>query len=383
MIIASFLETGDDVTLKPEFIDRLVLLPKPNANEKIKNVVWMSQIKQKLPMQTSLFWSKEAKEIIDGLIVEEQPEIIIGDMVRCTEYLRDREAYTIADLDDRISLRYKRQVESGISQINPYGAFLNSVPKALQAFIMLKPIRQAVVKKEIKLLSRYELEMGSASNATIFVAEQETKTFNRELGKEKAVTVPLGVDTEYFYYRECDKKDNLIGFLGALNVSHNESAVKHFVSDIFPKVLSDVSDAQFIVIGGGASADLLKLSSDRVTFTGKVDDVRKYLERCKVFVCPMIYGSGVKTKILEAMAIGLPVVTSSIGAENINAIDGSDWVIADKDHEFASNIIDLLLDDNRRLTIGKRAAEFINKYINWDITKKQLERCLSNGCIND
>mgnify|MGYP002240203480 CR=1 FL=1 len=81
-----------------------------------------------------------------------------------------------------------------------------------------------------------------------------------------------------------------------------------------------------MVVGGGASENLLKLQSEHVTFTGRVEDVRDYLEECSVFVCPMTFGSGIKTKNLEAMAMGLPVVTTSIGAENINAQNGRDWI---------------------------------------------------------
>ena len=78
---------------------------------------------KKRPMQVSLYWNPDAKKVIDDIVKEEKPEIIIGDMVRSTEYIKDYAAFRVADLDDRISLRYQRQIDYDIEGINPYGAF--------------------------------------------------------------------------------------------------------------------------------------------------------------------------------------------------------------------------------------------------------------------
>lgn len=376
LIVAAFLESGDDPSQKPDFIDRLEILPKPSAKEKIFNILSKSLIKKQFPLQVSLYLSGEAKKSVDKLILEEKPDIVIGDMVRSTEYIRHADTFTVADLDDRISLRYKRQLETDIDGINPYGAFLGTVPGFMRKLMLLKPVKLAVVKNEISLLNKYELEVGKACDATVFVAEKEAREFNRELGEEKAVAVPIGVDTDYFYYRECGNEENIIGFLGAMSVAHNENAARHFIEDIFPTVLEQVPNAQFMVIGGGASEELKSLSSEHVIFTGRVDDVRDYLEKCKVFVCPMKFGSGIKTKNLEAMAIGLPVVTTSIGAENIDARDGVEWIVEDDDKRLAEQIVSLVLDSGRRIQMGKRASVFIDNSFTWFIAKEMLNRII-------
>lgn len=378
LIVAAFLESGDDPCQKPDFIDRLVILPKPSVKEKLFNIFGKSLVRKQFPLQVSLYLSEEAKKLVDKLILEEKPDIVIGDMVRSTEYIRHANAYTVADLDDRISLRYKRQLETDIDGINPYGAFLGTVPGILRKLMLLRPVKLAVVRNEISLLNKYELEIGKACNATVFVAEKEVREFNSELGEEKATAVPIGVDTDYFYYRECGNDENTIGFLGAMSVAHNENAVRHFIEDIFPLVLTKIPDAKFMVIGGGASEKLRNLASDHVIFTGRVDDVREYVERCKVFVCPMTFGSGIKTKNLEAMAMGLPVVTTSIGAENIDAVDGDDWLIADEPETFADQVVSLLLKSERRNEIGKNASTFVNEKFSWDVAEKQFETILSS-----
>ena len=170
LVVAAFLEGGDDPNLKPDFIERLEILPKATSKEKLKNITMNSLIGKKKPMQVSLFWSKSAKDAVDKLVQEEKPDIVIGDMVRSTDYIKDIDAFRIADLDDRISLRYQRQLDNDLNGINPYGAFLNTVPSILQRIMLFHPIKKYVVKTEIELLKKYELEMGRECEKTVFVA---------------------------------------------------------------------------------------------------------------------------------------------------------------------------------------------------------------------
>lgn len=376
LVVAAFLESSDDPTQKPEFIDKLIVLPKASAKSRILGIVKDSIILHEKPMQVALYWSPEAKKMVDELVEKEHPKYVIGDMVRSTEYIRDIDSFRIADLDDRISLRYKRQLDNDIDGINPYGAFLYTVPKVLRAIMLVKPLKLAVMKNEVALLEKYEKEIGQICEKTVFVAEKEAYEFNQELKQDKAVAVPIGVDVDYFYYREPKATKNIVGFLGAMSVAHNENAVRHFISEILPIVLQKVPDTVFMVIGGGVSEKLRKLESEHVYFTGRVEDVPDYLERCKVFVCPMTFGSGIKTKNLEAMAMGLPIVTTSIGAENINAVNGKDWIVADDNSEFADWVTDLLTDEANRCLIGKNGSDFIKDNFTWNVARKKFEELL-------
>ena len=374
LIVAAFLENGDDPSIKPNFIDELIILPKPSALKKINSIFINSFILKKLPMQVALYWNPKAKKIINDIYLKEKPDIVIGDMVRSTEYIKNFDAFTVADLDDRISLRYQRQLENDMEGINPYGAFLDTVPSFIRRFMLINCVKQSVVKNEIKLLNKYELEIGTACDATVFVAQKEADDFNSELGVKKAYAVPIGVDTDYFKHRKCGISGNVIGFLGALNVAHNESAVRHFINNIFPNIIKEVSDAKFLVIGGGASDELLSLQNDNITFTGRVDDVRDYLEKCKVFVCPMTFGSGIKTKILEAMAMGLPVITTPIGAENIGAKNGKEYIVEENERLFAKAVIKLLENGFMESEIGYQGSEFIKQHFTWDVAKEEFQK---------
>lgn len=377
LVVTAFLEGGDDPRKKPDFIDRLVVLPSPSTKSKVSNIIKYSFIKKDWPMQVALYWNPQAKEIVNCVFQEEKPFAVIGDMVRSTEYIKDLPTYRIADLDDRISLRYQRQLDTDIDGINPYGAYINAVPCVMRKPLLNTSVKTKVVKNEINLLHKYELKMGQVCDRTIFVATKEAEQFNKELKKEKATAVPIGVDVDFFQPRHVKVKKNMIGFLGAMSVAHNEFAARHFIQDILPLVLKKVPDAKFMVIGGGANEQLKSLASEHVVFTGRVPDVRDYLEKCKVFVCPMTFGSGIKTKNLEAMSMGLPIVTTSIGAENIDLANSKEWFVTDNDVEFADRVTDILHNDHLREEMGSRAAAYIRENWTWKTAETKFSEILS------
>ena len=378
VIVASF-DDGYDIKQKPKFIDELIVLPNIGKITKILNIIKYSFLLHKFPMQVSLYYDKKINLIIKQLVAKYDPQTVIADMVRTTEYLNGIEnSALIADLDDRLSLRYERQLNCDINEVNPYGLFLNSLPKFLQKIIILNFIKKSVMKYEIKLLKKYELEIGDNTDYTVFVADEEANNFNKELGKNKAIAIPLGVDIDYFKNIEKNNtnKENIVGFLGVLNASHNENAVKRFIKNIFPLIINKIADAKFIVIGDGANDELMSLSSESIIFTGQVDDIRNYLRKCKVFVSPLSFGSGIKTKNLEAMALGIPVVTTTIGAENINAINKKDWFVSDNDEEIANIICELLNNSNKAFQVGQNGYNYILNNFTWNEAKINFKKIL-------
>lgn len=376
--IVSFLEEGDKVDNKPDFISNVIVLPKVSTKQKILNLILKTVIQRKWPMQVSLFWDPKSLTKIKSLLGIIMPEIVITDMVRMTEYAKNYPGYKIADLDDMLSIRYKRQLSQDISLINPYGAYLYSLPIFAQKILSSKIIKTFVLKNEIALLKDYERNIAKKYDKTIFVADREANILNRELGCNKAIGVPLGVDVGYFeeYIGKIKKKKNTIAFLGAMSVAHNEAGAIHFIRDILPLIKGQVPEASFIIVGGGITEKLMKEKTDSVKFTGRVKDIRTVVGSCEVFVCSLTFGSGIKTKNLEAMAMGVPVVTTTIGAENINAIDKKDWLIADGNREFADAVVSLLNDETKSLQIAKNAFKFVKKYFTWQVVEERLRNCL-------
>lgn len=377
LIVASF-DDNSKIELKPDFIDEITILENPNKKTKIFNILYYSFFKNVYPLQVSLYYDKNIDLKIKEIVKKWNPNVVIADMVRTTEYLKKMDNIcTIADLDDRLSLRYQRQLECNVQDINPYGQFLNTLPYLIQKMLLIPVIKKIVMKKEIKLLKKYELSIGSVTDSTIFVAKKETQDFNRELGENKAITIPIGVDIEYYkYFDNSSVSEDIIGFVGFLSVAHNEAAVKKFINDVMPIILKKKPNTKFMVIGGGASQELKRMGSKNIVFTGYVEDVREYLKKCKLFVSPLTFGSGIKTKNLEAMALGLTVVTTSIGAENIGAVNNEDWIIEDDFNIMANKILDLLDNTKLRKKIGKNAVDYVKNNFTWDISKEAFKKIL-------
>jgi glycosyltransferase involved in cell wall biosynthesis len=275
-----------------------------------------------------------------------------------------------------LSIRYERQLDMDMATINPYGAYLYSLPGLIRKILSLKVLKKIILKNEVKLLRNYERNISQIYDKTVFVAEREANLLNKELNFNKAIAIPLGVDVEYFgeYFKKIESEANTISFLGAMSVAHNEAGAIHFMKDIFPLVQKEIPDAKFIVVGGGIT-ELLKQSAkgnNRIVFTGRVDDVRTNIGKTRCFVCPLTFGSGIKTKNLEAMAMGVPVVTTSIGAENIYAKDGTDWLVADSNKKFADAIISILKDDKLHENLQLNAYNFVNENFTWSVAENKM-----------
>lgn len=377
VVNVSFLETEDDYTKKPKFISKVISLPDPSGKSKIKNLILETFIRRRFPLQVSLFWDPKIKVIIDQIVDDEKPDFVIADFIRTAEYLKDYKGFRIADLQDLLSLRYQRQLKVDINTINPYGAYLFRLPNPVRKILQIAVLKRLIMKTEIELLKKYEVSVGENYDRVMFVAEKECQQFDKMLGQNKAIAVPLGVDYEYFSEPLRIKKvENSIAFMGALNVAHNENGIVHFIENIFPLILKEIPQTQLFIIGGGASEAVKKYESNNVILTGRVPDVREAVATCQVFICPLQFGSGIKTKNLEAMAMGMPVVTTMIGAENIHAKNGVDWYVAENDSDFAQKVLQLLKDKKSAEYMGKSAQSYICNNFTWKLARSAFEDLL-------
>ena len=374
--VASFLEEGDKVEPRPDFIKDVLVLKNINAKKKIKNLVFKTFLFKKYPMQVSLFYDEKTKQIIDNYINSINPNFVIADMVRTTEYLRNYNGYKIADLDDLISIRYERQFKQDMKDINPYGAYLYTLPNFMQKVLSTKVFKKYILKNEIELLKKYEREISKYYDKIVLVSDRESTILNEDLNFDKAIGIPLGVDVDFFkkYYKKIEVKENTIAFLGAMSVAHNEAGVIHFINNILPIVKKSKKDVKFIIVGGGVTQKVKDMveKDTNIILTGRVDDIRKYVSECSVFVCPLTFGSGIKTKNLEAMAMGVPVVTTSIGAENINAIANKDWLIADSNEDFANAIVKVLNDKALHDQLAESAFTFVKNNFTWKVAEERM-----------
>ena len=241
----------------------------------------------------------------------------------------------------------------------------------------------AKLKEAINLkgLKKYEFEMYRNADKVLTLTP-EGKDELLEICPELDISVvPHGVDVENFSFSEFTEKEKIIVFVGNYLHYPNVDAVLYFYREIWPRVRSRLPDVRFIIVGQAPPPQIQNLSKDEaITVTGKVDDVRSFLRKGRIFICPVRLGGGFRGKILEAMAIGRPVVSTSLGAQGVPVHQRENIIIADTPDEFAQGVLDAMNDDPLFDRIRLKARKMVEENYAWEkgvqIMEEALERML-------
>lgn len=370
-------ETNNNIK-QPDFISKVYYGNLPDKIEKIKNLVIKSLILNDWPLQVSLYFSKKTKKELYEVIENYNPDIVICDMARTAEYLKDlniKDYNKILDMDDLLSKRYFRQIQSNNYGNNSIGAYSEKIPKILRSFLSVRSLMKTVLTKEARLLRTYEVSIANHYSSVVFVSPIEATEFNKSSGENKAIDITIGVDSNFFH-----KNDNLIEvpksivFIGNMYVGHNKDSVNIFLDKIFPLIQEEIPDVTFRIVGRCSKQYKDKFSSiDNVEVTGEVSDLKSYVQDCCVSVAPLAYGTGIKTKILESMAMGVAVVTNNIGAEGLEVEDGKEIVIENNNEMMAKRIIELITNNKLRLEIASNGQAYVNKNHDWGKILKRFK----------
>ncbi len=370
-------DKSEHLSEKPPFINNVMLASAVGKIEMIKNLVLKSFISSpKWPLQCSLYFSKNNCKEISRIIEDNKYDAVIVDMIRLAPYYAALNKFScnkILDIDDMLSKRYERQLNSLSDKTNIAGNYQQNLPGIIQKALKCTLIKKFVLKIEIPRMRNAEKYYSELYDKVVLVSEIETEEFNKKYGADKAVTVSLGVD--YGYYSQNLNVKKIQGravFVGNIATPANADSIRMIARDIVPLCKRLES---FVCIGNCPDeiADEFK-SIEKIRFIGKVDDLRQYAEEGTVFLAPLAYGTGIKTKILEAMAMGLPVVTNSIGAEGIWAENGKHWIVSDEPKDIARHVDELMISQEKCDELGQNAKKFIEENFQWDIIFEQFKK---------
>lgn len=183
-----------------------------------------------------------------------------------------------------------------------------------------------------------------------------------------------GVDLEYYSQRgPLEKEPNTIVFSGKMSYHANITMATYLIREIMPRVWQENPDTHVVIVGKDPGPGIRSFAQNpKVTVTGTVDDVRPFLWRSSVSVVPLIYGAGIQNKILESMAAGTPVVTTSRSLSALHVVAGRDLLVADSPEEFAMQILRLLTNRNLCEDIIRNGLAYVAKYHNWSVIARQL-----------
>lgn len=307
------------------------------------------------PFQVGYFYSSKNNARIKHILKEENPGHIYCQLIRVSEYVKNyHHCSKTIDYMDALS----KGIERRANKAPLYSKWLFNI--------------------EAKRLSNYERKVFDYFEHQVMISEQD-KNFIIHPDRKKIHCIPNGVDDTFFENINC-KKDSDLVFVGNLSYAPNIEAVHYLVERIAPHFIKENPNFKILLSGATPSNSIKKLIKDNpnIELTGWVKDIRTSYSRGKVFVAPMMIGTGMQNKLIEAMALGIPCVTTSLANNAIKAVDKESILVADNEDQFINAIKELLNNKSLSDKITKGAKTLIQKEYNWQATTSVLAEIINS-----
>lgn len=255
------------------------------------------------------------------------------------------------------------------------------------------PVKKAYFYAQYLKMRAYERRLCHHYQAVAAVSTNDADAIRDMFRVSDVYPVPTGVDVDFFSpltdparpgrpSKPAREKADLV-FTGSMDWMPNEDAILYFAESILPRVAASVPEVKVTVVGRNPTPKLKELAArePRIVLTGRVDDVRPYIDRSTVYIVPLRVGGGTRIKIYEAMGMARAVVSTTIGAEGLPVKDGEEIVLADEPDRFADEVVRLLRDEPARAKIEEAARKAVVERFGWDRATDALvqimERALS------
>jgi len=226
-------------------------------------------------------------------------------------------------------------------------------------------------------MHRFEQEAFRWADGATAVAEFEAQEIRTLSPHTRVETIENGVDLRLFHGGDRGPTGHNVVFTGSMDWRPNQDCAVYFVQDILPLIKEKYPDVITTFVGRNPPAHIRKLGErPGVRITGTVDDVRPYIEGATVYIVPLRIGGGSRLKILEALAMKIPVVSTSVGAEGLKVTDGENILLADTPEKFAGQVARLFTDDDLRRKLGDNGRRLVEEHYDWDTLAVRLERFL-------
>lgn len=282
------------------------------------------------------------RRLIDRLATEEHFDVVHADQLNMAQYAaRVLGAFKVFDAHNALWLLYKRLWET-----------------------MLPGLRKWLLGRDWRLLKEYEGRVCRQFDAVLAVSHEDKAALQEAAGQPVDITViPIAIDTDEVTIIERDPEPKHILHIGTMYWPPNIDGVLWFVHAVYPLIRQQRPDVCFDIVGARPPQEIVALDGDRtgINVTGYVADPTPYLQRAALMVVPLRAGGGMRVKILNALAQGIPIVSTTLGCEGIAVTSGKDILIADAPPEFAAAVLNLLHDGDLANQIAVRGRRTVVK----------------------
>ncbi len=228
------------------------------------------------------------------------------------------------------------------------------------------PVRKFLYWTQQCAFERYERKMIPNFDVIACASEIDQAYFQRTCPQSRIEVIPNGVDVQNYQPDFASRAEMQLMYIGSMDWYPNEDAVFFFANEVLPKIHKKLPNVTFSAVGSNPSMRLQKLANNRqIIVTGRVPEIKPYFAQTTVFVVPLRIGSGTRLKILEALAMGKAVVSTSVGAEGLDLVSGEEIFIADEPEAFAEAVLRLLTTPSLRQRIGENGRVRVVKDYDW------------------
>ena len=243
-----------------------------------------------------------------------------------------------------------------------------------------QPLRKMLLAVEWRKMRQAERNACRSAALTVAVSADDRDRLAAEAPGATVVDVPTGVDVEYFKPAGIPEVRGRLVFSGAMDWYPNEDGILHFISTTLPLVRRARPDVTVTVIGRSPSERLRKVAAENaVTVTGTVDDVRPHVAEGELYIVPLRVGGGTRLKIFEALAMGKPVLSTTVGAEGLAVENGRHLMLADGEQAFAAAAVRLLADADRRRALAGEGRRLVEEQYSWRQVTRVFEGYLDQA----
>jgi len=246
-------------------------------------------------------------------------------------------------------------------------------------------VKRWYIKRQWHKYKRFEQRIYGSATRVVTCTEEDADIVRGSFGVAHVDVVENGIDRDYFdAVADAPRDPKQILFLGALDYRPNADAVNLLLDRIFPAVLAREPAARLCIVGRNPASALVQRAIDtpNVEIHADVADVRPFLARCGVMAVPLRIGGGSRLKILEALAAGLPVVSTRVGAEGLELSDGQELDLVDNTEEMADALLHVIRDPVRARTLAERGRQLVRERYDWDVLADKLEQVWEK-CVRD
>jgi polysaccharide biosynthesis protein PslH len=307
------------------------------------------------PLQVGYFQSPRVQQRVRSIIADERPDHVYCQLVRTAEFGRDLSCPTTLDYQDAFSAAARR--------------------RAGQSVVGLRQ----VLRREARLVGRYEAAAFDWFDNHLIISEQDRSLLEFPAASEVHV-IPNGVDVDYFRPGDAVEEDQRdVVFVGNMGYPPNVAAATTLANRILPLIQRRRPSTDLLIAGARPNRSVRRLAGPQVEVTGWMDDIRTGYRRGRVLVAPLVIGAGQQNKILEAMAMGVPCVTTELVNNAIGAEPGREILLASSVPEFAERSLELLESAERRREVADAALAFARREFSWAVVGERLDAVLRRG----